>query len=117
MSIIKPSDDAFKPKSVKNAKFTPEAAVKVDTKKGKIAEERQARLIVAENKPDQEYLELFETVKGLIVTKDFWELLPDHSLQNVYAIIVGEMKKRGVSLPKLEEKKAPEAKKLIIEGK
>lgn len=117
MSIIRPNPETFKPKSVKNAKFTPEPAVKVDTKKGKIAEERNARLAVADNKPDQEYLDLFETVKGLIVTKDFWELIPDHSIQSVYAILVGEMTKRGVSLPKLESKKDSKAKKIIIEGK
>jgi hypothetical protein len=103
--IITPGQDAFAPssKSVKNAKFIAEPAVKVDTKKGKIAEERQARLAVAESKPDQEYLELFETVKGLIVTPDFWELIPDQNLQKVYGYVSAEMVKRGVKAPKLPE--------------
>jgi hypothetical protein len=117
MSIIKPTDDAFRPRSTKNTTFTPEPAVKIDTNKGKIAEERKARLAVAESKTDQEYLDLFETVKGLIVKNDFWELLPDYSLQTVYGILVGEMKKRKVSLPNIEVEKVSKVKTRKNKGK
>lgn len=106
--IIKPSDAPASRKGVMLA--VEEPAVKVDTKKGKIAEERNKRLEEAKNKPDQEYLELFETVKGLIVNQEYWELVPDQSLQKVYAYVSAEMKKRGVMTPKLPEEAKVETK-------
>lgn len=100
-NIIKPRG---KRTSVKNAKFTPESAVKVDVTKGKIAEERKQRLEEAKNKPDQEYVELFETVTALIVQKDFWELVPDSSIQIVYSFVINEMNKRGIKAPIVQGK-------------
>lgn len=100
--ILKPTEDA--PICKKGPIYEqPDPAVKIDTTKGKIAEERKKRLEEAKNKPDSEYLELFETVKQLIINQEFWELPPDDSITKAYAFITIEMKKRGIPTPKLPD--------------
>jgi len=105
--IIRPNNENPKREKFNSThRAMEQPAVKINYNKGKIAEERKKRLEVAEKKPDQEYLELFETVKSLVETRDYWELVPSEVLTKAYAYTVFEMQKRGMPLPKLPEKES-----------
>lgn len=75
---------------MKDKEIKKEVQQKIDKKKS-----------IMETTSDEDYQELFIVVNNLILTKDFWEIVPDSTLQTVYAYIMIEMKTKGISIPTL----------------
>jgi hypothetical protein len=63
--------------------------------------EIEKRKSIVDVSSDEEYNELFNVVNNLIETQDFWELVPDSTIQKVYAFVTTEMIKKGISKPRL----------------
>jgi ERCC4-related helicase len=97
-------------KSSSNIYFVPEPAIIVHREQLKAVTKEEMQVKVQERKSiasattDEEFQELFTVVSELISRKDFWELLPDHTLNVVQKYIEYELKKRNADDLKVSKK-------------